>query len=341
MLTTSNKVLQTRVSETFLLFAAHCLFSNQHVDFPAHWIERAIPYSQLKKCLKKVQRELQDLGLDQETIRALLSAEDTAPVALQYKLRGMIILYPMTANRSGNLPVCPSAESGSKLVRPKLTVNVHLRDGIAVDASLTPASKVFLEKLANEILDETERASLAQAQTRQTADPRPSDNSFVDREIADFDNYETIKVPLIFDSEFFDMLQNDVNELDVLQREEQSQLTTEITELSKAVSAVSKPSRFSKNDMARWRQIFEIYLDANVFFATQERDHGARNSQRAIKQLQWFQNEVEKRNLARDFKIRESQQAFSRFLQLNVSLLKNLQFQELNKLAVSKILKSE
>lgn len=173
------------------------------------------------------------------------------------------------------------------------------------------------------------------------ADRTPSDKSFGDREIADFDNYETIEVPLIFDSEFFDMLQKDVNELDVLQREEQSQLTSEITELSKSVSAVSRPSRFSKNDMARWRQIFEIYLDANVFFATQERDHGARNSQRAIKQLQWFQNEVEKRNLARDFKIRASQQAFSRFLQLNVSLLKNLQFQELNKLAVSKILKSE
>jgi hypothetical protein len=58
-------------------------------DFPDHWVAQAIPYSQLKKCLKKVQRELQDLGLDQETLRALLDAEAAAPVALQYKLRGM------------------------------------------------------------------------------------------------------------------------------------------------------------------------------------------------------------------------------------------------------------
>lgn len=57
-------------------------------DFPAHWVAQAIPYSQLKKCLKKVQRELQELGLDQETLRALLDAEAAAPVALQYKLRG-------------------------------------------------------------------------------------------------------------------------------------------------------------------------------------------------------------------------------------------------------------
>ncbi|KAJ4164107.1 hypothetical protein LMH87_005793 [Akanthomyces muscarius] len=285
--------------------------------FPPHWVERAIPYSQLKKCLKKVQRELQDLGLDQETLRALLSAEETAPVALQYKLR----------------------QSGSKFVRPKLTVNVHLRDGVAVDASLTRESRGFLEKLASEILDDNKRESLDQVRANRQNDSGSSERLKADANNGDIGNYETIEVPLVFDAEFFDMLQNDVNELDALQAEEQKQLTTEITELSKEVSAVSRPSRFSKSDMVRWREIFELYLDSNVFFATQECDHGARNSQRALKQLQWFQNEVEKRNLARDFKIPQSRHAFTRFLQLNASLLKNLQFQELNKLAVSKILK--
>lgn len=243
------------------------------------------------------------------------------------------------------LTACATSESGSNLVRPKLTVNVHLHDGVAVDASLTPTSRAFLEKLATEIRDDTERTTLAHVRSKYDTEPCASGNPAsephsVNNEAADQDNYETLEVPLIFDGEFFDMLQNDVNKLDALQEEEQKQLTTEVAELSKDVSAVARPSRFSKNDLARWRDIFELYLDANVFFATQERDHGARNSQRAIKQLQWFQGEVEKRNLARDFKIRESRQAFSRFLQLNVSLIKNLQFQELNKLAVSKILKS-
>ena len=57
-------------------------------DFPAHWVEHAVPYGQLKKCLKKVQRELQDLGLDRETLRALLDPNTTSPVALHYKLDG-------------------------------------------------------------------------------------------------------------------------------------------------------------------------------------------------------------------------------------------------------------
>lgn len=55
-------------------------------DFPPHWIEYAIPYGQLKKCLKKVQRELQDLGLDAETLRSLSDPENTTPIALKYRL---------------------------------------------------------------------------------------------------------------------------------------------------------------------------------------------------------------------------------------------------------------
>lgn len=152
--------------------------------------------------------------------------------------------------------------------------------------------------------------------------------------------HETIEVPLTFDGEFFDLLQNDVVNLDALQDQEQNKMLNEVEELGKEVAVVAKPSRFSKNDLARWREIFELYLDAEIFFATHEQDHGARSSSRALKQLQLFQGEIEKRKLNQKFKLRESQVAFDRFLQLNASLLKNLQFQELNRLAVSKILKS-
>lgn len=59
-------------------------------DFPDHWVNNAIPYGQLKKCLKKVQRELHDLGLDPDTLRALLDPNTASPVALQYKLNGIV-----------------------------------------------------------------------------------------------------------------------------------------------------------------------------------------------------------------------------------------------------------
>ncbi|KAL3952348.1 hypothetical protein ACCO45_014065 [Purpureocillium lilacinum] len=292
--------------------------------FPAHWVNQAIPYSQLKKCLKKVQRELQDLGLDPDTLRTLLDPNTASPVALQYRLK---------------------AASDSNLVRPKLTVYVHLQDGVAVDASLTPTSRRFFERIAADFpLDRPRQQpdppqgcavgnSKGETLSEPSAEPVSVETS------SSTASYETIEVPLVFDSEFFDILQSDVSNLEALQTEERKKMTAEVIALGGEVAQLSQPSRFSKTDMARWRRIFELYLDAEVFFATHERDHGSRSSQSALRQLQWFQGEVDKRHLATDFKLRESRAAFSRFLSLNVSLLKNLQFQELNRLAVFKILK--
>lgn len=314
-------------------------------DFPPHWVDHAIPYSQLKKCLKKVQRELRELGLDPDTLRSLLDPNNTSAVALQYKL---------------------NAATDSNLLRPKLTVNVHMRNGVPIDASLSSTSKEFLNKIAASIsqdqwkhtsgsatelktgildCDSTPQAVSSPAEsTPQSPDeaqhpPAPSELDATNPAAPDDGTYETIEVPLVFDGEFFDILQSDVNSLDTLQAQEEQRMNAEIVDLGKEVAQVAKPSRFSKNDLARWRNIFELYLDAEVFFATHELDHGARSSQVALKQLQWFQSEVETQGLVKQFKLPESRAAFTRFLSLNASLLKNLQFQELNKLAISKILK--
>jgi hypothetical protein len=40
--------------------------------FPSYWVESAIPYSQLKKCIKKVEGELRSIGLDSETLGHLV-----------------------------------------------------------------------------------------------------------------------------------------------------------------------------------------------------------------------------------------------------------------------------
>jgi hypothetical protein len=68
-------------------------------DFPAHWVQHAIPYGKLKKCLKQVQRELLDLGLDSETLRSLIDPSTSSPVALQYKLNSKFpvpVLWPVS-----------------------------------------------------------------------------------------------------------------------------------------------------------------------------------------------------------------------------------------------------
>lgn len=43
-------------------------------DYPRAWIGSAIQYRQLKKCIKRVQQELQSLGLDAEFLEQLWQA---------------------------------------------------------------------------------------------------------------------------------------------------------------------------------------------------------------------------------------------------------------------------
>lgn len=64
--------------------------------FPPHWIESAIPYGQLKKCIKKVKRELESFGLDSQTLGLLIPRSrekddcgfDIPLVAFRYNFTG-------------------------------------------------------------------------------------------------------------------------------------------------------------------------------------------------------------------------------------------------------------
>ena len=60
--------------------------------FPNHWVLSAIAYRQLKKCIKKVERELSSIGLDASTLRQLWQSIDhplSSRVHFQYKLEGL------------------------------------------------------------------------------------------------------------------------------------------------------------------------------------------------------------------------------------------------------------
>lgn len=151
---------------------------------------------------------------------------------------------------------------------------------------------------------------------------------------------QQVEVPLTFDVEFFELLQGDVTNLNMLQAGEQKRMTDEIVALSTDITNLARPSKFSKTDLYRWRELFDIYLQAGIFFSTHELDHGSRDSTIALRQLEWFQSEVTKRGLVDSFKLPASRQALNRFININMMLLWNLKFQEINQKAITKILKS-
>lgn len=154
-----------------------------------------------------------------------------------------------------------------------------------------------------------------------------------------------VELPLVFDEQFFEQLTEDVLRLGQLQRQEEETIRGEIVELGSDVGNLAAPPGRSlvhrRSDMNRWRAIFDVYVGAEVFFSTHELDHGARTAEGALEKLRWFEAEVARQGLIGQFKLRESAQAYARFVRVNVTLLKCMRFQEINRLAVAKILKSE
>jgi E3 ubiquitin-protein ligase BAH len=96
----------------------------------------------------------------------------------------------------------------------------------------------------------------------------------------------------------------------------------------------------AKQDLAHWRRIFELYLDSRIFFATNEQDHGTHTGTQAQEAFGLFLQKAQKANLLNKFKMKESSVALHQFLEINTQLLKCLKFQEINQIAMTKILKS-
>lgn len=208
-----------------------------------------------------------------------------------------------------------------------------------MDASLSPGTRAFLETFtSNHDLPVDLRTETASDQD--PTGPSGGGSATGNPQRSEGDGYSHFEVPLIYDGEFFNILLDNVIKLDTLQATQERCMSSEIVALGHDIARLSKPTHIAKNDLEKWRAIFGLYLDAGVFFSTRDEDHGYRNNGRAAKQLTWFRSEMERLDLARSFRLPESRVALERFLGLNVDLLRNLHFQEINRLAVTKILKS-
>ena len=112
----------------------------------------------------------------------------------------------------------------------------------------------------------------------------------------------TIEIILSADSEFFNLLTQELSSIDALQAQQKNILTVQVNDLGKEISAVARPSKQgSQSDMYAWREIFALYRDASVFFASTERDHGARNAAQARDGIQRFTNQLQAQNFVCPF----------------------------------------
>ncbi|CAL8577899.1 hypothetical protein XPA_003710 [Xanthoria parietina] len=306
-------------------FAQEYQASLQEEQYPQHWIQSSISYRQLKKCIRRIQAELSQLGLDAEAVDHLLRPP-----------------------RPKGIQTVPVAAHDISKFKPKLVFLVRVQDGDLVDATLSPKTKETLQRLVapSSTLGRTIAPVELQPQSpedsqswhcstnspgpvRLSSTGTPGDSQFV-----------RIEVPLRNNDEFFHILQHGLSGLNALHGQEKTALSQEIGDLGKVVSRLARPVKgMQRTDLYAWRAIFNLYLESNVFFSTNENESFGRSPAQAQRQLQVFSTRLDNLQKSNTILLKDSKAALQRFLLVNASLLRILKFQQLNMRAAGKILK--
>jgi hypothetical protein len=107
-----------------------------------------------------------------------------------------------------------------------------------------------------------------------------------------------IEITLRADFEFFRLLSAGISSIDSIQANQKTELSSRVINLGESIVMVTRPSQNRcPSDLYAWRELFSLYQEASVFFATTERDHGARTVEKARERMLWFSNQLASKHL--------------------------------------------
>src|SRR5690606_36147720 len=122
---------------------------------------------------------------------------------------------------------------------------------------------------------------------------------------------------------------------------EEDNLKRQIEAIVPVLTDVASPALSNpKSDLYPWREIFRMYLDAGIFFTVTETRMKEASGDTIGDKLMRFSSEVQESGVLTRFKHPQSMGLWQQFVNVNMSLVRLLRFQEINKTAITKILKS-
>lgn len=307
--------------------------------FPEEWVQKAIEYKHLKKCIKKVHKELATMGLDAETLGSIgeliARTETPAPTKVHDYFAG----------------TRPGLASIAEEFTPQLRILVDGQTGNPLEAKLAPETRESLQKLVkHEVLVAGRKEHLGERLHLHAVQDPPTDDPVAARShsiSSQPPEARWVQVPLSSAQDFFDMLEPKMMELDELREKETHNLEDEILELGGAVENVVQPVRegfeakrgMSYRDLYFWREMFRLYLEMPIFYRETERRRGAITYSEARSNLEAYDQKIRETGLLGKMKTPQAKAAAKAFLDLNVHILSIMHFQEMNSRAMTKILK--
>ncbi|KAI7333741.1 hypothetical protein KC315_g4114, partial [Hortaea werneckii] len=226
-------------------------------DFPKEWLGSAIDYKYLKKCIKKIQIELRELGLDTETIQGLSNPLGAGAADSTRVPAGVRHEFFSAAE--------PHLNTISEEFTPQLRVKVDSKTGTPLDATLTPETRENLRKLARTELLAAERQTQLGHHATHESHTHSMELATTNPPLPDADSdARWVQIPLASAKSFFDLLGPKLEELEHLREAETLKLEDEILDLGAMVEDVVEPvrdgfeakRRVSYRDLYFWREMF-------------------------------------------------------------------------------------
>jgi len=172
-------------------------------------------------------------------------------------------------------------------------------------------------------------------------------------------------VPLVSDTKFFNNLSSALESMSAHLSAVHHDFQKSLEKLSRKIAATALPASASpvfrahsaltshagsvqvstyqptKSDLYSWREIFQLYVDTEVFEHIGEVKRGERSIEESERRLKLFVDQATKRGLAdrRNFKMKQSREALDAFIEMNLFILNIKKFSEASSEATRKILK--
>lgn len=331
------------------------VLTDEHL--PSEWTSRAIQYKKLKKRINKVVDELENIGIiNSDSINYDLEIIDgeihpIMSVEISPLMKGLIV--DKLVDLDYNFQICPlkvvaiddehddahqsimsdniDADNTSLSVYTHQSVvsdNIHLdNSNVSVDTQSITSDQSKPERTASYTKYLTDSQSIIDNQSTITA-------------INPFDSapFYELKISLLEDTRFFQVLYNEIEELNKFQVEKENEITESIEGIANEISNLTVPN-MKKTDLYLWREVFQYYIESEIFFSTVEKHAGEMDINTSKERFFQFLNKLQSSNVEFKFHNKESIVALNNFKNLNFKILKVSNFQSFNNLAVRKILK--
>ena len=162
---------------------------------------------------------------------------------------------------------------------------------------------------------------------------------------------QEVVIPLASDTMFFEVLMQALQSLSTQLGAVSDEFLENLTTLSREIAATARPMsstsstfhpysntsnpatvhvhsnslihRNTKSDLYSWREIFQLYVDTEVFESHSETTRGERSIEDAEERLELFKSRLGERGFTggHGLKLKQSKQALQTFLELNAFVL--------------------